>query len=104
MELHASTCPRCQSMLAAFARGVVPASVPDPSVQTESVRWWRWWLAPIAAGAAAVTLWMVVPEQQQIATAPPKPEASGTVDQTQSQGKAAATDQPPAATPQTFAD
>ena len=24
--------------------------------------WWRWWLAPLAATAAAVTLWMVVPQ------------------------------------------
>ena len=33
---------------------------------------WRWWLAPLAAGVAAVTLWMVVPEQQRVAEAPPQ--------------------------------
>jgi Photosynthesis system II assembly factor YCF48 len=34
---------------------------------------WKWWLAPIAAGVTAATLWMVVPEQGQLATAPPQP-------------------------------
>src|SRR5690349_14806880 len=63
IELHASTCARCQSMLAAFAVGTPGTS--------GTFSWWKWWLAPVVAGATAVTLWMVVPEQQQLATAPP---------------------------------
>jgi hypothetical protein len=47
---------------------------------------------------------MVVPEQQQIATAPPEPPASVAADSTQSQAKAPATVQAPAAPAQTFAD
>ena len=83
VELHVSTCPRCQSMLAAFARGSVAYAGTEPGHGTAGTlgtpgtfSWWRWWLAPIAAGAAAVTLWMVVPEQQQVATRPPAPPAS----------------------------
>jgi hypothetical protein len=69
-ELHASTCVRCQALLGTMARGVpvVPAEEP------KRFRLWAWWLAPIAAATAAVTLWMVVPEQQQLATAPPARE------------------------------
>lgn len=77
IELHVSSCARCQSMLAAFARGTTAPPISAPAVETPRFQWWRWWLAPLAAGAAAVTLWMVVPEQQrEIATAPPSPTAS----------------------------
>jgi len=69
-ELHLSNCVRCQSMAAAMARGNLALSAQAPSTFAPSTLW-RWWLAPIAAAAAAVTLWMVVPDQQRIATAPP---------------------------------
>jgi hypothetical protein len=49
-----------------------------PAVESGGVRWLRWWMAPLAAGAAAVTIWMVVPEQQEIATAPARVEAPAT--------------------------
>ena len=104
-ELHASTCPRCQAMLAAFARATTPPVVREAVSQPDPFRWGRWWLAPIAAGAAAVTLWMVVPEQQQIATAPPaRPQATAPIDATQSQARAKSAEAPPAAAPQGFAD
>ena len=70
LELHVSNCVRCQSMAAAMARGTqAPGTLAPGTLAPRSL--WSWWLAPIAAATAAVTLWMVVPQQQQIATAPP---------------------------------
>lgn len=65
-EAHASNCARCQALLGTLARATpaVTASGASP------VRLWRWWLAPLAAGAAAVTLWMVVPADRY--SAPPQ--------------------------------
>lgn len=65
-EAHAANCVRCQAMLGTLARATpaVTASGGSP------VRLWRWWLAPLAAGAAAVTLWMVVPTDRY--SAPPQ--------------------------------
>jgi hypothetical protein len=62
-EAHASNCDRCQALLATAAR-TLPA---DGAVGTRheapgTSRIWKWWLAPIAATAAAVTIWMVVPQ------------------------------------------
>ena len=56
-EAHASSCARCQALIGTQARATpaVAASGAGP------VRLWRWWLAPLAAGAAAATLWMVIP-------------------------------------------
>jgi hypothetical protein len=65
-EAHAASCARCQALIGTLARAT-------PKVVAESatpVRLWRWWLAPLAAGAAAVTLWMVVPTDRY--TAPPQ--------------------------------
>jgi hypothetical protein len=54
-EAHASNCQRCQALLATVAKTL-------PERETKSVfPLWKWWLAPIAATAAAVTLWIVVP-------------------------------------------
>jgi hypothetical protein len=83
-EAHVSYCARCQALVGAMARGT-PATVAAPAISvtpgTEgTLSLWRWWLAPIAAGVTAVTLWMVVPEEQQhIATAPPQAKASAEI-------------------------
>lgn len=85
-EIHVSTCARCQSVVAAMAKGT-PATV--PVAESKSFLSWHWWLAPIAATAAAVTLWMVVPEQQQqLATAPPTTVAPARGADAQQEGKA----------------
>jgi hypothetical protein len=75
-ELHASTCPHCQAMLAAFARST-PGTLGTPGTEgtAGTFRWWRFWLAPVAAAAAAVTLWMVVPGEQQRLTSVAAPAA-----------------------------
>ncbi|MGE0863945.1 MAG: WD40/YVTN/BNR-like repeat-containing protein [Vicinamibacterales bacterium] len=58
-ETHAAGCGRCQAMLGAMGR-TAPA---PPVAATQGARLWRWWFAPLAATAAAVTLWMVVPQE-----------------------------------------
>ena len=64
-QAHASNCDRCQALLATAAR-TLPADAP---VVSGFSRMWRWWLAPVAAAAAAVTLWMVVPQEPMRAPA-----------------------------------
>ncbi len=70
-EAHASTCERCQALLATVIK-TLPTE--DPLALGHeargTARFWRWWLAPLAATAAAVTIWMVVPQ------APMQPAAS----------------------------
>jgi hypothetical protein len=68
-ESHLSSCARCQAMAAAFVRSA-PDAPTSATTAAAGIRFWRW-LVPLAAAAAAVTLWMVVPEQQQTAIAPP---------------------------------
>ena len=67
-EAHVSNCSRCQALVGTMARTLPLA---PGSSAPGTLRLWRWWLAPIAAATAAVTLWMVVPEQQEPAQAPP---------------------------------
>jgi hypothetical protein len=67
-EVHLSTCARCQALAGTMARAV-PVTVPVKS--DEPFRLWKWWLAPIAAATAAVTIWMVVPAEREAALAPP---------------------------------
>ena len=66
-EAHVSSCARCQAMVGAFAHSAVPV---ENTVAAPAFAWWKWGLAPIAAGLTAATLWMVIPEEQQIADAP----------------------------------
>jgi len=59
-EAHASTCARCQAMLAVLVR----ASPPAPRADS----WWRrrWFIAglvPLTAGAAAIAIWIAVPKE-----------------------------------------
>ena len=73
-EAHASTCERCQVLLATVVKTLPMA---DPLAGRHEARgiasFWKWWLAPIAATAAAVTIWMVVP---QTPMQPPTREAA----------------------------
>jgi hypothetical protein len=69
IEAHVSNCARCQAVVGAIARSIPSV---ESAVEPRGFPLWKWWLAPIAAGVTAVTLWMVVPEQPQLATAPPQ--------------------------------
>ena len=64
-EAHVASCARCQALIGTMAR-----TTPSTSRTPSSFSLWKWWLAPIAAGVTAVTLWMVVPEQPNVAVAP----------------------------------
>jgi hypothetical protein len=65
-EAHVSNCARCQSLAATFASGTLSTSSTQGTLDTQGASGtfplWKWWLAPIAAGVTAVTLWMVIPE------------------------------------------
>jgi hypothetical protein len=58
LESHAASCERCQTLIAAMTRTAPPAAPQH--------RWWRsvGWLVPIAAAAAALVLWIAVPERR----------------------------------------
>ncbi|MGQ0735040.1 MAG: hypothetical protein ACT4QD_15460 [Acidobacteriota bacterium] len=59
VELHVADCARCQAMLATFIRSDVDEAAGEPA------RHWHWhwrWLVPLTSAAAAVLIWMVVPE------------------------------------------
>ena len=89
-EAHASNCERCQALLATVAKTVPP----DVPVVSGFSRIWKWWLAPLAATAAAVTLWMVVPQDRM---RPESLQSKADVAQ-QPQAPAAVIEAPPATT------
>ena len=88
LEAHASECARCQAVLAAVVQ-----TAPDSALLAPQEGWrhgWRLrWLVPLAAtAAAAVILWVVVPNDarpdrlaragaqlRKASPAPPRPEA-----------------------------
>ncbi len=95
VELHVATCARCQAVVGATARSA-PIAAEAPGIFSL----WKWWLAPIAAGAAAVTLWMVVPREAMQAPTAPVPAVTNEVNApTQPQARANEAKQaaPPAA-------
>ena len=67
VEGHVSTCGRCQAIVGLVSRSAPVASGPEAAGSFFS---WRWWLAPLAATAAAATLWMIAPAQRDIVVAP----------------------------------
>ena len=102
-EAHVSNCARCQALVGAMARATPVAE----ATEGRGFPLWKWWLAPIAAGIAATTLWMVVPEQPQpmmsvpeskiadspqarVATEPPRAQAPRDEPQAFAQDKLAA--------------
>jgi hypothetical protein len=59
-EVHASTCARCQAMLAVMVR-----TTPVPAASSGSaIRKWLMMLSPAMAAAAAVALWFAVDQRQ----------------------------------------
>ena len=84
VEVHVATCARCQAIVGATAR-----SAPIAAEAPGTFSLWKWWLAPIAAGAAAVTLWMVVPQETMQAPTTPVAAVANEVDvPTQPQARA----------------
>ncbi|MDP1571222.1 MAG: hypothetical protein Q8L86_14610 [Vicinamibacterales bacterium] len=62
-EAHVSNCARCQALVGAMSRTMPVAPVTAGGRMSA----WRWWLAPLAVGAAAATIWVVVPDDQYVA-------------------------------------
>ena len=69
-EAHASNCDRCQALLATVAQ-TLPAGQPAHGFAI-----WKWWLAPIAATAAAVALFLVVPQDPMQPDTMPRAEVA----------------------------
>ena len=61
-ELHAADCSRCMALLTAIAR-TAPVQA-----EARSKRSLLRWLAPLAAAATAVAVWVAIPDRQQIPT------------------------------------
>jgi hypothetical protein len=102
-EAHASNCERCQALLATVAK-TLPEG--EPSLVVSGFSRIKWWLAPLVAAAAAVTVWMVVPQEQaqQIAARAPQaetdtPSPAGARARDEAAPKAIAIEPPPAAKP-----
>ena len=66
VELHASTCSRCMAALAAMERSAPESS--SGAVWTPA-RLFRW-LAPLAAAATAVAIWVAVPDRPALRVEP----------------------------------
>ena len=87
-EAHVSNCARCQSLVGTMGRSTsgtlgtlgTPGTIGTLSAPG-TLSLWKWWLAPIAAGVAATTLWMVVPEPPQLAVAPAREQTKLAVEQ-----------------------
>ena len=93
-EAHASNCERCQMLLVTTAKTLpvgLKADTSDRAVvsgfsrtnatsptSTQVVSGFgriRWWMAPIAAAAAAVTVWMVIPREMPQPSSTPQQES-----------------------------
>jgi hypothetical protein len=71
-EDHLATCARCQATLATLTRLSPPPEAPAPE------RWWELflsvrWLAPFAAGALAVLVWIAMPSDRSPNPGSPQP-------------------------------
>ncbi len=119
-ESHAASCSRCQALIATAA--VAPTTLAPstsapgtwheapgtrhpapgtPAPSTHAPGTFRWWL-PLGVAAAAGVIWMVVPQQRQIATAPsvaPAQQAAAPRESS-AQGQTASTQTIPAAAPE----
>jgi hypothetical protein len=74
-EVHVAGCARCQALAGTMAKSTPTLGTSGTTGTQGTFSLWRWWLAPIAAGVTAVTLWMVIPEQPPpSAVAPPVAE------------------------------
>jgi hypothetical protein len=62
VQTHVAGCERCQMLLGAMGRtrGAVPATGPGPAS-----RRWLAWAVPLTAAAAAIAIWIAIPEQRQ---------------------------------------
>ena len=74
-RLHVADCARCQALVGTFAR--LDQALPPMQAAPRAARRWLAWLVPVAAAAAAVTLWIVVPGRSPASVPAPPPKAEG---------------------------
>ena len=76
-QSHVADCGRCQALLGELARidTAMPAAGSAPVLEHAPRRWFVW-VAPFAAAAAAVAIWVVVPREAGLRTPAPR-EATG---------------------------
>jgi len=70
VQTHVASCERCQMLLGAMGR--TRAAVPASEPQRVSRRWLAW-AVPLTAAAAAIAIWVAIPEQREIPA--PQPSA-----------------------------
>lgn len=69
VQTHVAGCERCQMLVGAMGR--TRAAVPATEPQRVSRRWLAW-AVPLAAAAAAIAIWVAIPQQREA----PTPQAS----------------------------
>jgi len=68
-RLHVAGCARCQELVGTLARLNSDAAVPEPARPS---RRWLAWAVPLTAAAAAVALWIAVPDRNALVSPPPR--------------------------------
>ncbi len=93
VELHASNCPHCMAALASLER-TTPA-VDESTLAPSRASFWRW-LVPLTAAAAAVAIWIAVPDRPFTTQAPsaPAPASQEELAQPQARPNEAPVEQP----------
>ncbi len=76
VELHASSCSRCMAVLAAMERSAPAAAAEHAWTPMRVFRW----VAPLTAAAAAVIIWIVVPDRPITPVEPARGRESVTLD------------------------
>jgi hypothetical protein len=71
VRAHVAGCERCQTLLGAMGR--TRAAVPAAEPQRASRRWLAW-AVPLTAAAAAIAIWIAIPQQRSV----PAPTAAPT--------------------------
>ena len=97
VEAHLAGCHDCQALFATLAR-----IAPGEATANEGLAWWRrlraGWLVPATvAAAAALVIWVAVPQQRAASTAP---ESLATQDERQAPQPPATPQEPAPATPE----
>lgn len=92
VQAHVAGCERCQMLLGAMGR--TRAAVPATEPQRVSRRWLAW-AVPLTAAAAAIAVWVAIPQQREM----PAPHASAGTPSTAVPASAPATVPEPAKPP-----
>lgn len=98
-QAHVADCSRCRAVVGSVAR----AEAAVPAITPVSRRW-ATWLVPLTAVAAAVTLWVVVPRNTDLAPAITQPAEQGTEAKVEERASAPPTVQAPSAAQEQKAD